>query len=67
MWNCLDVPELAQSRAELGLIARDQIARTKQAALECREAEHVSKLGIRIQMSIAVLILRRQFASARAG
>jgi hypothetical protein len=33
-------------------MARDQIAWMKQAALECREAEHVSKVCTPAQMSI---------------
>ena len=36
-----------------GLIARDQIARVKQAALEFREAEHLTKVGAPMQKSIS--------------
>ena len=45
-----------------GLIARDQIARVKQAALECREAEHSLKVGAPMQKSISGVLLPRQRA-----
>jgi hypothetical protein len=53
-----------------GLIARDQIARMQQAALECREAEHASYVCTATRMSIisssatGSLRLRRTLAHA---
>jgi hypothetical protein len=47
----VEVPELHRRALSSGLIACDAIARVKQAALVCREAEHASKLGTPTQMS----------------
>jgi len=45
-----------RSSASAGLIARDQIARMKQAALERRKAKHTYKLGTTLQMSIFTVL-----------
>ena len=45
-----------RSSASAGLIARDQIARMKQAAWERRKANHTYKLGTAPQMSIFTVL-----------
>lgn len=48
-------------------MARDQIACTRQAAFECREAVHSTNLGIFQRMSIKHQILELRAESGCAG
>ena len=50
-----------------GLIARDQIARVKQAALEFRKAEHLTKVGAPMQKSISGAFAALRALSSNEG
>ena len=62
--DLLRSPNSRRRAPSSGLIARDQIARVKQAALECREVEHQLKVGAPMQKSISGVFLPRQRAFA---
>ena len=55
----VEVPELAKRAPNPGLVARDQIARMTQAALECRQGQHALKLCTFSQMSNSVEVKAR--------
>ena len=52
-WICFEIPSSRRRALSSGVIARDQIARVKQAALGFREAEHLTRIGAPMQKSIS--------------